>query len=89
MGASPVGHRPSEELSLLRAIQIEISTDTSKIDALFAELKQQTRLRRARLRRLSIVAEQFHLAATAKNFKFEKVGYITSRKSAYQIEVCR
>jgi hypothetical protein len=40
-----------------------------KIEALFAELKQQIRLRRVRLRRLWNVAEQFHLAATAQNLK--------------------
>jgi len=40
-----------------------------KIEALFAELKQQIRLRRVRLRRLWNVAEQFLLAATAQNLK--------------------
>lgn len=40
-----------------------------KIEALFAELKQQMRLRRVRLRRLWNVAEQFFLAATAQNLK--------------------
>lgn len=40
-----------------------------KIEALFAELKQQIRLHRVRLRRLWNVAEQFHLAATAQNLK--------------------
>ena len=40
-----------------------------KIESLFAELKQQMRLRRVRLRRLSNVAEQFFLAATAQNLK--------------------
>jgi len=40
-----------------------------KVEALFAELKQQIRLRRVRLRRLWNVAEQFHLAATAQNIK--------------------
>ena len=39
------------------------------IEALFAELKQQIRLRRVRLRRLWNVAEQFLLAATAQNLK--------------------
>jgi IS5 family transposase len=38
-------------------------------EALFAELKQQMKLRRVRLRRLWNVAEQFHLAATAQNLK--------------------
>jgi transposase len=40
-----------------------------RIEALFAELKQQMRLRRVRLRGLWNVAEQFHLAATAQNLK--------------------
>jgi transposase len=40
-----------------------------KVEALFAELKQQINLRRVRLRRLWNVAEQFHLAATAQNLK--------------------
>ena len=40
-----------------------------KIEALFAELKQQIKLRKVRLRRLWNVAEQFHLAATAQNLK--------------------
>lgn len=40
-----------------------------KVEALFAELKQQMKLRRVRLRRLWNVAEQFHLAAAAQNLK--------------------
>jgi len=40
-----------------------------KVEALFAELKQQIKLRRVRLRRLWNVAEQFPLAATAQNLK--------------------
>ena len=40
-----------------------------KIEALFAELKQQIKLRKVRLRRLWNVAEQFYLAATAQNLK--------------------
>ncbi len=40
-----------------------------KIEALFAELKQQIKLRRVRLRRLWNVGEQFYLAATAQNLK--------------------
>ena len=40
-----------------------------KVEALFAELKQQIKLRRARLRKLWNVAEQFQLAATAQNLK--------------------
>lgn len=40
-----------------------------KVEALFAELKQQMCLRRVRLRRTWNVAEQFLLAATAQNLK--------------------
>ena len=40
-----------------------------KIEALFAELKNQIGLRRVRLRRLKHVREQFFLAATAQNLK--------------------
>jgi len=40
-----------------------------KVEALFAELKNQMKLRRVRLRRLWNVAEQFHLAATVQNLK--------------------
>ena len=40
-----------------------------KVEALFAELKQQIKLRKARLRRLWNVAEQFYLAAAAQNLK--------------------
>jgi len=35
----------------------------------FAELKNQIRLRRPRLRRLKLVREQFFLAAAAQNMK--------------------
>jgi hypothetical protein len=41
----------------------------NKIEALFAELKQQIKLRRMRLRRLWNVAEQFHLAAASPRSK--------------------
>ena len=40
-----------------------------KVEALFAELKNQIGLRRVRLRRLKHVGEQFFLAATAQNLK--------------------
>jgi transposase len=40
-----------------------------KVEALFAELKNQIGMRRLRLRRLKFVAEQFFLAATAQNIK--------------------
>jgi len=40
-----------------------------KVEALFAELKNQIRLRRLRLRRMKFVREQFFLAAAAQNIK--------------------
>jgi transposase len=40
-----------------------------KVEALFAELKNQIGLRRVRLRRLKFVREQFFLAAAAQNIK--------------------
>jgi hypothetical protein len=40
-----------------------------KVEALFAELKNQIGLRRLRLRRMKFVREQFFLAATAQNLK--------------------
>jgi hypothetical protein len=40
-----------------------------KVEALFAELKNQIGMRRLRLRRLKFVREQFFLAAAAQNIK--------------------
>ena len=40
-----------------------------KVEALFAELKNQIGLRRLRLRRLRFVREQFYLAAVTQNLK--------------------
>ena len=40
-----------------------------KVEALFAELKNQIGLHRLRLRRLKFVREQFFLAAVAQNIK--------------------
>src|SRR6201998_3699932 len=40
-----------------------------KVEALFAELKNQIGLRRLRLRRMKFVQEQFFLAAAAQNIK--------------------
>jgi len=40
-----------------------------KVEALFAELKNQIGLRRLRLRRVKFVREQFFLAAAAQNIK--------------------
>ena len=52
-----------------------------KVEALFAELKQQIKLRKARLRRLWNVTEQFYLAATAQNLK-RLVGHLAQKQSA-------
>jgi transposase len=43
--------------------------ERKKVEALFAELKNQIGLRRLRLRRMKFVREQFFLAATAQNIK--------------------
>jgi transposase len=43
--------------------------ERKKVEALFAELKNQIGLRRLRLRRLRFVREQFFLAAAAQNIK--------------------
>ena len=43
--------------------------ERKKVEALFAELKNQIGLRRLRLRRLKFVREQFFLAAAAQNLK--------------------
>jgi hypothetical protein len=43
--------------------------ERKKMEALFAELKNQIGLRRLRLRRLKFVREQFFLAAAAQNIK--------------------
>jgi DDE family transposase len=40
-----------------------------KVEALFAELKNQIGVRRLRLRRLKFVREQFFLAAATQNIK--------------------
>jgi transposase len=50
-----------------------------KVEALFAELKNQIGLRRLRLRRLKFVREQFFLAATAQNIK-RLVRYLSQPK---------
>ena len=43
--------------------------EREKVEALFAELKNQIGLRRVRLRRMKFVREQFFLAAAAQNLK--------------------
>jgi hypothetical protein len=48
---------------------VDAQRKRKKVEALFAELKNQIALRRLRLRRLKFVREQFFLAATAQNIK--------------------
>lgn len=55
-----------------------------KVEALFAELKNQIGLRRVRLRRLRFVREQFYLAATAQNLK-RLVRFLSKPKPAMAI----
>jgi hypothetical protein len=46
-----------------------VKAQRKKVEALFAQLKNQIGLRRLRLRRLKFVREQFFLAATVQNMK--------------------
>jgi hypothetical protein len=48
---------------------VDAQRKRKKVEALFAELKNQIGLRRLRLRRLKFVREQFFLAAAAQNIK--------------------
>jgi hypothetical protein len=48
---------------------VKAQRERKKVEALFAELKNQIGLRRLRLRRLRFVREQFFLAAAAQNIK--------------------
>jgi hypothetical protein len=48
---------------------VKAQRERKKVEALFAELKNQIGLRRLRLRRLRFVREQFFLAAVAQNIK--------------------
>lgn len=48
---------------------VKAQCERKKVEALFAELKNQIGLRRLRLRRLKFVREQFFLAAAAQNIK--------------------
>src|SRR5215471_1197136 len=56
------------------------TTTRKKVEALFAELKNQIGLRRVRLRRLKFVKEQFYLAAVAQNLK-RLVRFLTQPKT--------
>ena len=48
---------------------VNAQRERKKVEALFAELKNQIGLRRLRLRRLKFIREQFFLAAAAQNIK--------------------
>ena len=48
---------------------VQAQRQKKKVEALFAELKNQIGLRRLRLRRLKFVREQFFLAVVAQNIK--------------------
>jgi hypothetical protein len=59
---------------------VDAQRKRKKVEALFAELKNQIGLRRLRPRRLKFVREQFFLAATAQNIK-RLVRYLTQKQS--------
>lgn len=48
---------------------VQAQRQRKKVEALFADLKNQIGLRRLRLRRIKFVREQFFLAAAAQNIK--------------------
>lgn len=65
-------HEPARQRARERAKVPAFATaqrQRRKLEALFAELKNQIGLRRVRLRRMKFVREQFLLAATAQNLK--------------------
>jgi len=65
-------HEPSRQRARERATVPAFAAaqrQRRKLEALFAELKNQIGLRRMRLRRMKHVREQFFLAATAQNLK--------------------
>jgi hypothetical protein len=58
--------------SLCSAVEVEFAKaqrQRKKVEALFAELKNQIGLRRLRSRRIKFVSEQFFMAAAAQNIK--------------------
>jgi transposase len=57
---------------------VQAQRQRKKVEALFAELKNQIGVRRLRLRRLKFVREQFFLAAVAQNMK-RLVRFLSSR----------
>ncbi len=65
-------HEPARQRARELANTIEFAKaqrQRKKVEALFAELKNQIGLRRLRLRRIKFVREQFFLAAAAQNLK--------------------
>jgi len=78
LAASPCCPLPRTQLSRFVTLNRELANtpefahaqrQRKKVEALFAELKNQIGLRRLRLRRLKFVREQFFLAAAAQNIK--------------------
>ena len=63
----PAGQRARELANTPEFAQAQ--RQRKKVEALFAELKNQIGLRRLRLRRLQFVREQFFLAAAAQNIQ--------------------
>jgi Transposase DDE domain len=59
-----------------------------KVEALFAELKNQIGLRRLRLRRMKFVREQFFLAAAAQNIK-RLVRFLSQGQMRPKPRLCR
>jgi hypothetical protein len=65
-------HEPARQQAreLAKTPAFELSQRArKKVEALFAELKNQAGMRRLRLRRMRFVREQFYLAAAAQNIK--------------------
>ena len=74
----PARQRAKERAKTLEFVQAQRAR--RKVEALFAELKNQIGLRRLRLRRLRFVREQFYLAATVQNLK-RLVRFLSSRST--------
>src|SRR5215471_15241022 len=67
---SPARSRPATRQGLSEHARFpQAQRQRKKLEALFAQLKNQIGLRRLRLRRLKFVREQFFLAAAAQNIK--------------------
>jgi transposase len=65
-------HEPARQRARELAVTpgfVHAQRQRKKVEALFAELKNQIGLRRLRLRRMKFVREQFFLAAAAQNIK--------------------